>query len=309
MIEGQSQRVYRAYGNADEVERVRTHYEQPAEFFLAVLGGNWQAYSCNVWEGASSIAESEERKLDLLAEQMQLQEGQRILDMGCGFGGPLVYLAETYGVSGVGVTASSVQQEVAQARAEEHGVNATFHGSHWRDYESAEPFDALYSDEVIVHFADLDVFFEHARFWLKDGGRMVHKELHFATPEAEEAWLNTPTKAMVFLDEFFGETGNYRLVRDEIALAEAAGFEHESTVSIDLESYRKTVDTWFERFMEQRSELEPIVGGDYFKRYRTWLRLVQRLMRTDTMTLDVITSVAAQVTAGGGAATRTGRMA
>jgi len=287
-----SPRVGRTWQNAEEIERVRTHYEQPAEFFLAVLGGRWQVYSCNIWEEGDDIGDAEERKLDALAEEMRLSRGQRVLDIGCGFGGPLVYLAKQYGVTGVGITASEVQVEVARQRAIEHGVDVDFHVTHWRDFEPRERFDALYSDEVIVHFADLDVFFKRARAWTRPGGRMVHKELHFSSREAESAWLSQPTKAMVFLDEFFGETGNYRLLADEIALAEAAGFQLERTRRIDLSSYRRTVDTWYERFSRQRDQLEPLVGSDYFRRYRTWLRLVQRLMRSDTLTLDIVTTLA-----------------
>jgi cyclopropane-fatty-acyl-phospholipid synthase len=290
MSTSNSPRSDRVYDSDEDIERVRSHYEYPAEFFLTVLGGAWHVYSCNIWEGAHSITESQQQKLDLLAQQMQLRPGQRILDVGCGFGGPLVYLAKRYGVRGVGITASQAQQEVASNRASEHGVDAEFFVCHWRNYLDPQPFDAIYSDEAIVHFADLGSFFEHCRQLLQPGGRMVHKELHFATPTHEDAWLDRPTKAMTFLDEFFGETGNYRRLDSEISFAAAAGFEHVNVVNISLDNYQRTAETWMRALAKNRARLEPLVGVEYFRRYRMWIRVVQQLMRSDSMTLDVVTS-------------------
>ena len=70
-----------------------------------------------------SKSQAQEQKLDLLATLLQLRPGQRILDVGCGWGGPLVYLAETYGVRGVGLTLSPAQREYAERRVREHDVD------------------------------------------------------------------------------------------------------------------------------------------------------------------------------------------
>ena len=81
----------RAYSVDEDMARTNTHYDLPAEFFATFTGGEWNTYSCNLWEDAASETESQERKLDLLAQLMDLQPGQRVLDVGSGWGGPLVY--------------------------------------------------------------------------------------------------------------------------------------------------------------------------------------------------------------------------
>lgn len=95
---------YHRYSVAEDRERTTQHYGKPAEFFLPILGGRWQVYSCNLWEGANTETESQECKLDLLASLVGLAPWRRVLDVGCGWGGPLVYLNQTYSIQGVGLT-------------------------------------------------------------------------------------------------------------------------------------------------------------------------------------------------------------
>ena len=99
----------RAATAQEDVERTNAHYDLPPEFFLTLTGGRWNCYSCNLWDGATTETESQERKLDLLAELMELRPGQRVLDVGSGWGGSLVYLAKRYDVRGVGLMLSTPQ--------------------------------------------------------------------------------------------------------------------------------------------------------------------------------------------------------
>src|SRR5687767_12462584 len=96
------QQLYQSFSTEEDKQRTNVHYEQPVQFFYRMTGGEWNVYSCNLWDHATTDTESQEAKLDLLAQFMDLKPGQRILDVGCGWGGPLVYLCKTYGVEGVG---------------------------------------------------------------------------------------------------------------------------------------------------------------------------------------------------------------
>ena len=187
---------WRGYSTDDDKARINSHYDQSAEFFTTLTGGEWNVYSCNLWEQAETDTQSQERKLDLMAEMMQLRQGQRVLDVGCGWGGPLVYLSRRYGVSGIGITPAPRQVEYAKRRAARYGVPVEFRVSHWREFEDPQPFDAVYSDEVIVHFNDLHGYFEKARTLLKPGGVMLNKELHF-TGQRHMAL----SRAMVFIKQ------------------------------------------------------------------------------------------------------------
>jgi cyclopropane-fatty-acyl-phospholipid synthase len=279
------QQFYQSYSTSEDKWRTNVHYEQPVEFFYAVTGGAWNVYSCNLWGEPESDTGSQEAKLDLLAELMDLRAGQRILDVGCGWGGPLVYLSKTYDVHGVGLTLSPAQKRAAEERAGREGARVEIVESHWRDYEDERPFDAIFTDEVIVHFNDLGGFFRKAFSLLGDNGRMVNKELHFTHPRYSKM-----TRGLSLINEIYGSTGNYRTLAEELALANAADFEVQRIHQIPLRHYRKTMARWEENMLRRRDELEALVGPEYFRRFRTYLKLCHRIFCGQTMTLDVVVS-------------------
>lgn len=282
---GQAREAFwRRYTPEQDKQRTNVHYERPPRFFTAITGGDWNVYSCNLWEGATNETESQERKLDLLAHRMQLQPGQRILDVGCGWGGPLVYLAKRYGVRGVGLTLSPLQKDYAERRISDHEAPAEVVECHWQDYRDPEPFDAIYTDEVIVHFNDLGGYFQKVKTLLKPGGRMLNKELHLASSTFTDV-----NRASVFVNEIYGETGNYRTLHEELSLADEAGFIQESVTQIDKSNYRMTLDSWEQNLLRHRVELDELVGPEYVRRFRTYLKIAKMIVQR-VMTLDVVVS-------------------
>lgn len=270
----------------EEARRSSAHYEE-SEFFLPVLGGEWNVYSCCLWDGATTITEAQERKLDLLARSMELRPGQRILDVGCAWGGPLVYLCKTYGVEGVGLTPAASQKRVADERIARHGVDARIALCRWDEYEDDRGFDAVYTDEVIVHFHDLGGFFAKAHTLLREGGRMVNKELHFRHRD----YGSRTTRGSSFVNEIFGSTGNYRSLADELALAGDAGFAVDRVETIRPENYYKTLDVWIANLRAHRAALEARFGRDIVRRYRIYFEMTRRfLVGGEVFTLDVVTT-------------------
>lgn len=284
------QQFYQSYSTEEDKERTNVHYEQPVAFFTAVTGGRWNVYSCNLWgEGTESAPDpdtaSQEAKLDRMAALMGLAPGMRVLDVGCGWGGPLTYWCKTYGVEGVGLTLSPTQKRYAEERAAREGVGdrVTIVESHWRDYEDPRPFDAVTTDEVIVHFNDLGGFFGKAYALLGDGGRMVNKELHFT-----HGRYSAMTRGLSLINEIYGSTGNYRTLGEELTLANAAGFEVQEIHQIPLEHYRKTMGRWTGNMFREKAALEAMVGAEYFRRFRGYLKMCQHIFTGHTMTLDII---------------------
>jgi cyclopropane-fatty-acyl-phospholipid synthase len=267
----------------EDIERTNAHYDLPPEFFLTLTGGRWNCYSCNLWDGATTETESQERKLDFLAELMQLRPGQRVLDVGCGWGGPLVYLAKRYAVRGVGLMLSAPQLTYAQERARSERVDVDFRVCHWRDFEDGEPFDAVYTDEVIVHFQDQLGYFQKVRTLLRERGVMLSKEAHFASGR-----YFRPTAAGVVVSDIFEESGSYGLLHDELALVDRAGFALERTVSIPIRNYRKTLEAWQANLTRSRDRLEDLVGPEQYRRYLRYLRIGSRIVAGPWMTLDVV---------------------
>jgi cyclopropane-fatty-acyl-phospholipid synthase len=278
----------------EDTERTNAHYDLPPEFFLKLTGGHWNCYSCNLWDGAATETESQERKLDLLADLMELRPGQRVLDVGCGWGGPLVYLAKRYGVRGVGLMLSTPQLTYAQQRARSERVDVDFRVCHWRDFEDGEPFDAVYTDEVIVHFQDLLAYFKRVRRFLGERGAMLNKEAHFASRR-----FFRPTAAGLVVSDIFEESGSYGLLHDELALVDQAGFALERTVSIPIRNYKKTLEAWQANLTRSRGRLEELVGPQQYRRYLRYLRVGSRIVAGPWMTLDVVLARALKPTAAG----------
>lgn len=268
----------------EDIERSKSHYEQPAEFYRYMLGGEWQVYSSLYWPDETTTgAQAQELKLDLLAKMMGLKPGMRVLEVGCGWGGPLTYFAKKYGVSGVGLTISPKQRDAAQARAEEYEVNAQFLLTHWDQYEPGEQFDAIYTDEVIVHFHNLDEFFQKAYEWLKMDGIFLNKELHF---NHRKYAIFDRLNEHVF--QIFGSAGIYRPLWEELKFYEDAGFELVDLFEIPMESYRRTMDFWLSNLFENREAVKELVGKDVYMDFRKYLKAMRRVFVTNAMRLDVI---------------------
>jgi len=277
--------LYQAFTPQEDQARTNVHYEQPVEFFYTITGGEWNVYSANLWTADSDETASQEAKLDLLARLVGLRPGQRILDVGCGWGGPLTYLCKRYGVRGVWLTLSPTQQAAAMERIARHGVAAQVLVRSGREYADDEPFDAVLTDEVIMHFQDLGGFFARAKALLREGGWMLNKELHFA----HERYAAV-TRAMAFVNDIYGSTGNYRTLADELRLANEAGFEVQVVHQIAREHYQRTLDRWLSNMHAHRERLVQLVGADHYRRFRTYLKVVRGVLGGETMTLDVVGS-------------------
>lgn len=279
--------LYQSYNFDEEVDRIAYHYEVAPEFFKRVTGGEWNVYSCSMWEEGFSLTQAQERKLDEFARLMDLKPGMRILDVGCGWGGPLVYLCNKYGVSGHGITISPMAIPVAEERARKYGVNATFEVVHWKNLRSLQQFDCIYSDEVIVHFNDLDGFFKKANQLLKPGGVMVNKELHFRHSRHKHAL----DKLSQHINKVYAYTGNYRTLRDELELLDRNAFQLEEIVDIPIADYKKTIgEHWVKNLNDNRRELEMMTSAKHVKDFKLYLRGICKIFSAEVFGLHIVAS-------------------
>jgi cyclopropane-fatty-acyl-phospholipid synthase len=278
--------MYQEYSQAEDTERSAHHYEQHPQFYYYFTGGEWNVYSCSFWPTEqSTITEAQQSKLDMLAKEMQLKPGMRILDVGCGWGGPLTYLCKTYGVTGVGITVSPKQRDEAIARALRYGVDAKFFVCHWENFTDEQGFDAVYSDEVIVHFFNLSGFFAHCWKLLKMDGRMVHKELHF-THKRHTKFGRTGEHAHAV----FAFSGSYRLLAEELQMLNDTGFEIVQVTQIPITQYMRTMDFWLHNLFENREAIKSLVGEQVYSDFRKYIKIYRWAFTTNSLTLDVLTS-------------------
>jgi len=152
----------------------RQHYDLGNDLFHAMLGKRL-VYSCGYWAEATNLDDAQEAKLDLICRKLRLAPGQRLLDIGCGWGELLKYAAERYGVSGVGVTISKEQAEFARELCTGLPVDIRL-----QDYrELDEQFDAIASVGMFEHVGGKNyrTWFEVARRCLPpDGLLLFHRQ-------------------------------------------------------------------------------------------------------------------------------------
>ncbi|WP_243047408.1 cyclopropane fatty acyl phospholipid synthase [Dyella sp. RRB7] len=165
----------------------RAHYDLGNDLFQAMLGKRL-VYSCGYWAQASQLDEAQVAKLDLICRKLRLQPGQRVLDIGCGWGEALKYAAEHYGVEGVGITVSQEQAEFARELCA--GLPVEIRLQDYRDLN--EPFDAIFSVGMFEHVGPLNyrTYFEVARRCLREEGLfLLHTIGTNSSPSRPDPWI------------------------------------------------------------------------------------------------------------------------
>jgi cyclopropane-fatty-acyl-phospholipid synthase len=165
----------------------KAHYDLGNDLFQAMLGKRL-VYSCGYWAKADNLDDAQEAKLDLVCRKLQLKTGQRVLDIGCGWGEALKYAAEHYGVEGVGITVS--QQQADYARELCAGLPIEIRLQDYREVD--EPFDAVYSIGMFEHVGGKNYrsYFETVRRCLKEGGlSLLHCIGSNGAPAQTDPWI------------------------------------------------------------------------------------------------------------------------
>lgn len=163
------------------------HYEVPPAFFEAVLG-NRLKYSCGYWaERSTTLDESEEAMLQLTCKRAGLADGQRILELGCGWGSLSMWMAEQYPRSQiVAMSNSNPQREFIESQAVARGItNLEVQTANIANFAPKAKFDRVVSVEMFEHVRNYDVLFRRISEWLDANGRLfVHVFCHrqFAYP-------------------------------------------------------------------------------------------------------------------------------
>jgi cyclopropane-fatty-acyl-phospholipid synthase len=258
-------------GERHSVERdaaaVRYHYDVGNEFFALFLDES-MTYSCAVFSrGAQTLAEAQVAKLDLVASKLALERGQRVLDVGCGWGAFAIHAASNYGVSVTGITLSEPQARLARERVAAAGVSelVEIRVADYREL-AEEPFDAIASIGMVEHVgaSQIDRYARTLAGLLRPGGVLLNHGIAVTNPE-DDPLDDDVTMRYVFPD---GEPLPYSRV--QLAL-ERAGLYTEHVEGFQRD-YAQTLRHWHERLDARLEEAERLAGAERLRVWRLYLR-------------------------------------
>ena len=249
-----------------DARAVRHHYDVSNDFFALFLDRS-MTYSCAIFDDFDEPLEvAQERKLETVCRKLALEDAERVLDVGCGWGSFAVHAASRHGAHVVGITLSEPQAQRARARAVAAGVSdrVEIRVMDYRELRD-ERFDAIASIGMVEHVgqARIDLYAEQLAALLAPGGRLLNHGI--ARLRAGEAEAGGFSERYVFPD-----AAPLQLSRVQAAL-ERAGFVTEHVEGY-AEHYARTLTHWIERLDANAGEAERLAGAQRMRVWRLYLR-------------------------------------
>ena len=243
---------------------VSHHYDVGNDFYEIVLGPS-MVYSCAYWPAPDATLETAQHdKLDLVCRKLDLRAGQRLLDVGCGWGSMAIHAAREYGVRVVGITLSQEQAAYARKRVAEEGLTdrIEIRVQDYRDVADG-PFDAISSIGMAEHVG-AEKYLEYAENLyrlLTPGGRLLNHQIA-RRPLLDESSYDLDE----FIDAYVFPDGELAPLGTTVTQLERAGFEVRDVEPI-REHYALTLRQWVANLERQWERAARLVG---FGRARVW---------------------------------------
>lgn len=263
------------------------HYEVPAEYFKLCLGPRLK-YSGAYWpEGVSSLAQAEEAMLKLTAQRAGIQDGDTVLELGCGWGSFTLWAAEHFPNSRItGVSNSNSQRESILARAKERGLNnVRIVTSDMNHFAPDQTFDRVVSIEMFEHMKNYRQLMQRIAGWLNAGGTLfVHIFTHrrylypFVDSGEDHDWMA----------KYFFTGGN--MPSDDLLLHFPEHLYIDGHWHVNGVHYSKTLEAWLGQQDAHKSEILRIFTKTYgsereaklwFQRWRMFYMACSELFRFD----------------------------
>lgn len=242
------------------------HYELPTEFYQLALGRRLK-YSGGYWPaGVTDLNASEEAMLALTVERAEIKSGQKILELGCGWGSLTLYMAEKFPESRItGVSNSRTQKIFIDQEARRRGLkNVTIITADMNDFDIQDLFDRVVSVEMFEHMRNYQKLFEKIARWLTPDGKLfVHIFSHKAY-----AYLYDESDPNDFIGRYFF-TGGIMPSHDLLLQ-----FQHplriENQWVVPGGHYEKTSNAWLEAMDRNKPMITPLFEKTYGAQSRKW---------------------------------------
>jgi len=254
------------------------HYDVGNSFYKLWLDRRL-VYSCAYFHSPDdSLDVAQEAKLDLICRKLRLKPGDRLLDIGCGWGGLVMFAAERYGVDATGITLSENQASLAKERIDQAGLSDRCRVA-IRDYRTltdSDGYDKIASVGMIEHvgLSHLPVYFASVFRALKAGGLFLNHgivSLREARPKSiKEKIFARLWKADAFMDTYVFPDGKLTGSADVICAAEASGFEVRDVEGL-REHYAMTLRHWVRSLEEKSRDAIALVGNHTYRVWRLYM--------------------------------------
>ncbi|MCH7312118.1 cyclopropane-fatty-acyl-phospholipid synthase family protein [Acinetobacter sp. ANC 4805] len=243
------------------------HYELPTAFFQAVLGKRLKYSACFFPHDRTSLDEAEEFALQIYSDRAQLNDGQHILELGCGWGSFTLWMAERYPNAKItGVSNSATQRQYILAEAEQHGLNNVEIIT--CDVNVLElkqgSFDRVVSVEMFEHVRNYQKLFEKIQSWLKVDGLLwchifCHRFLHYPFEiQSEYDWMSR----YFFTGGLMPASSTFLHFQEHLELSKH--WQWSGT------HYEKTANAWLENMDRNAEQLKPLFEQVYMQDADAW---------------------------------------
>lgn len=258
------------------------HYELPPAFFERVLGAHLKYSGCLFEQGITDLDQAEHAMLALTAERARIRDGQRILDLGCGWGSFSLWAARRYPHAQIlAVSNSNAQRDWVAARAAERELhNLTVETCDINRFEPGDgQFDRIISIEMFEHMRNYRELFARCARWLDEHGRLfvhvfAHKHLAYRfTDDSSNDWMARYffTGGVMPSENLFAHFQHDLLLRDHWWLSG--------------QHYRDTANAWLKHMDAARNEIMDVMRQTYgqdqaerwFNRWRMFFMAVAEL--------------------------------
>ncbi|MGA0403824.1 MAG: SAM-dependent methyltransferase [bacterium] len=244
------------------------HYELPPQFFELVLGPHLKYSCCHFPEGVTELGHAEASMLALTCERAQLQDGQQILELGCGWGSLSLWMAKHYPNSSIlAVSNSRPQREFIESRAQELGLtNLSVQTCDMNDFTTEQHFDRVVSVEMFEHMRNWQSLLERISDWLKPEGKLFihifsHRRYAYAfSSEGDSNWMGR---------YFF--TGGIMPSNDLLLYFQKDLLLEQHWVLSGVH-YQRTADAWLQMMDSQKGEILQTFRETYGKDADVWFQ-------------------------------------
>ncbi len=245
------------------------HYELPARFFQLCLGPRRKYSSAYWWEGndtsspaITTLARAEERMLALSCERADIQDGQHILDLGCGWGSLSLWLAEKYPNTRItGLSNSHSQKQFIDAEAKAKGFQnleiVTANIAAFEGFADGRTFDRVISVEMFEHMKNYQQLLSRISGWMRPDARLF---IHIFTHK-RFAYHYEDTDGTDWLTRYFFTGGT--MPSDDLLLYFQDNLKIEQHWQVNGEHYGKTANAWEANMRDNKAEILKILAATY----------------------------------------------